>query len=436
MANVRPIAVMAGLVLGCALTLAAPAAEPPSHASGGAGLASFPIVPRGRIDPDLRQVEPFTVLDDLLRRERLQTPTYRSLSVRDCQCLAAWASQSADTFDRKAVACSASCQSRQRSNARSEKLAALEAAILRDAALEERNRAAGEMLVLYFRLAEAEAKSDILRDSQATIAQGLQQCRLLQAKGFPLGDEYESLRQQQVSALGREVDVVTAIERLNLQLQQNLKLGPENERCRIWPSADWTVVAEPGTVADAIAQGWAHRAELILIRRVLCMVDPDTAPVIRVVLGQVNPLLGMTCEARLSGWRLLFQALCGGPTANPQEIAALREQLRALLRDREKAAALEIQQAVWDVQVGLRRIAVTREEVRGWQRQLDELAARAERGIETFPARTTAQLKLLEARAQLVERVMAWNIGRVKRDQSVGILAESCGFVPCPLPCH
>jgi hypothetical protein len=377
-------------------------------------------------------MEPFSALDDTLRLERRASVPYRSLSPRDCQCLAARASSTGNLLDQKADSCAPQCAAHHFGHHRSHRLSDLQQQVLRNAALEDRNRSAGEALEQYYRLAESEAKSDLLKQSLATIDEGIEKGRMLREKGFVLGEEFESLRRQRIAALGSEIELTTAIERLNLQLQRQLRLGPEGERWRIWASANWSVVAEPLNVQAAITAGLARRPGLVLLRRILDQLDGETAPAVRAVLGQANSLLAMSCAGRLSFGKLLLQAVCGAPQADEEEVESLRRELRSLLSDREQAVALEIQHAALDVQYRLRRIAVAREEVLGWKRRVDELTARSEQGIETFPESTTARLRLLEARGELVQQVMAWNTARARLEQAQGMLAEACGFVGGP----
>jgi outer membrane protein TolC len=349
--------------------------------------------------------------------------------------LAAQTSSTANLLDLKATDSTRQGAEHPFGSHRSDWLADLQQAVLRDAALEERNRSAGAALESYYRLAEAESRSDLLEQSIATLDEALEKARMLRDRGFALGDELESLRRQRMTALGSQIELAATIEQWNLQLQRNLRLGPEGERWRIWPVADWSVVAEAWNVPEAVAVGLARRPELIMIRRVLCQLDRVTAPAVHAVLGQVHPLLGRSSTARVSKWRQMFAWVPGASHAEEEEVAALRRELQELLSDRERAVTLEIQQAALEIPSRLRRIAVAREEIQGWQRRLDELAARSEKGIETFPESTTARLKLLEARGELVRHVMAWYIAQARLAQAQGVLPVACGFGGCPAPC-
>jgi hypothetical protein len=248
-----------------------------------------------------------------------------------------------------------------------------------------------------------------------------------------LGDDFEILRRRRVATLDGNIELDLAIERLNAELRHRLELGPVDEPWRIWPVADWNVAAEPLDVASAVALGLERKPELVLYRRLAGSLDGENAALVRGVLGQVHSLLALSCRREVPRWRVLL-TLLSSPQANDQEVQALCRQLQSYRLEREQAVADEIRQGVMTVGARLRQVAVAREEVQGWERRIDELKAKAERGMSTFPERTTVQLRRHEAQASLIEKVMAWHIARVKLAQAQGLLTDGCGPAACLVP--
>ncbi|SIN77583.1 hypothetical protein SAMN05444166_0777 [Singulisphaera sp. GP187] len=409
--------------------------------SGGCGplpgdapaLTIPPVVERGEIKPDLSRLASFETLETTLSQERTAKSTYRELSARDCQCLAARASSVGNLLDQKASGCLEQAGATGPHRHQVDRTTLVREGMLRDAALEARNRSAGAALELFYKLAESEGRLDVLKQSLAEIEETLASGERMKAKGMPLGDDFEILRRQRVATLNSNIELELAIDRLNTELQHQLKLGPTHERWRIWPVVDRSVVADPVDVPAAVALGLERRSDLALLRRLGQSLDRENAPLVRGVLGQVHALLELSSEGELTGWKVLI-SLFKKPQASDREVQELCRQLQAYRIERELAAAEEIRQDVMIVAARLRQVAVAREEVDSWDHRLDELKAKAERGMSTFPERTTVQLRQFEAQGSLIEKVMAWQIARSHLAQHQGILIEGCGPTTCPLP--
>lgn len=425
------------------LLVVAGCAHGPHDRPGGCGPLAVDVPPvfvaplgaRGDVAPDLTRLASFTDLDEALKQERATRATYRKVSARDCQCLAVQGSSLGDLLDKKSNACVEQCpQGHFRGKVSESTL--VQQALLRDAALEARNRSAGTALALFFRLAESEGKLDVLKQSLGEIENALETGERMKAKGMQLGDDFEILRRRRVSALDGNIELELAIVRLNAELRYLLKLGPDDDSWRIWPDLDWQVVADPLDVTAAVALGLERRPELVLLRRLAASLDRENAPLVRGVLGQAHALLGMSCQANTSPSKILL-SLLSSPQATDQEVEALCRQVQTYRIEREQDVAQEIRQDVMTVNARLRQIAVAREEVQGWERRLDELKAKAERGMSTFPERTTIQLRRLEAQSVLIEKVVAWHTARVTLSQDQGLLIDGCGPSACliaPVP--
>src|SRR5439155_3169671 len=95
----------------------------------------------------------------------------------------------------------------------------LKLAILYFSELEARNRTAGYALDLYYRLAESEAKSDLLDKAAAELAAGVQHSRDLMQQGFKLPVELTTLQRQEIDARADRIKLAAGIVELNGRLK-------------------------------------------------------------------------------------------------------------------------------------------------------------------------------------------------------------------------
>src|SRR5262249_27154738 len=155
-----------------------------------------------------------------------------------------------------------------------------------------RNRSAGYALDLYYRLAESEAKADLLDKAVADLADAVRHGRDLMQQGFKLPIDLTTLQRQEIDARADRISLAAGIAELNSRLkgligQQDL---PAEEH--LWPAGKFEVTFAPLDLEAAVQAGLRQRAELNLIRTVLRDLDAKTLPVIRDFLKGLNSLLG------------------------------------------------------------------------------------------------------------------------------------------------
>ena len=112
------------------------------------------------------------------------------------------------------------------------------------------------------------------------------------------------------------------------------------------------------------------------------------------------------------------------------EVDNRRHQLDDLLARRELAAAEEIRQAVFTVDIRLQQVAVANRQVDYFrdQLQVQRLLRKRPGSKVTALDIAAADLKLLDAQRELVHRIMAWRIAQVKVKEAQGLLVfECCG---------
>jgi hypothetical protein len=113
--------------------------------------------------------------------------------------------------------------------------------------------------------------------------------------------------------------------------------------------------------------------------------------------------------------------------ANQQEeLEIRRKQLQAHLRSREQAVAEEIRTAALSMEADAKLAAFARERTRSWDAKVKDVGARVAQGLGSFAEVTSARLDWLNARADVIRYVIAWNVDFVKLKQGQGILGLEC----------
>lgn len=388
---------------------------------------ALPAVDRGKLDLEARIPDRLLYHGDL-GRPPAQPGPYRGLSVHECQCAAAAASALANMLDTKAQTVIEQAKSRGRLRQRARRLAEVQQQILHFSALEARNDAAASALEDYFRLEEAEAQHDLLRENFAVLDSAVAQTESLSKQGFRPPVELELLRRQQLDAQSQGEKLQLQTDRLNTDLRRRLGLSPDPVDWRIWPAGDFQVNEEPADVEAAVAVGLSHRPAAQLVRLLIQEVDGDTLPAVQQFLGMTNALLGPSGPPPLCPKLALLMAALHEACGNNPDVESVRRQLRQSLADVEREIASEIRQAALTAQAQRRLAVLARERVRSWQKKVREMADRKAGGTASYAEIASAQLEHLKARNTLASEVIAWRLAMVKLEQAQGLLAAQCGY--------
>lgn len=343
---------------------------------------------------------------------------YRLLSADEAHSAAAQFAPMADTLarerrkladahpccDKKWVRCLLPCHCDDRANV-------LKAAILEHTEQDIRNRSAGTAMELFFRIAELEAKDDLLLLARTALAVAHDQAKDLADKGFKLPIELASLDRQRLEVEADQARLQGGLSELNSRLKAMIGQQDMPEGERLWPSADWATAAEPVDTAAAIQTALQQRAELQLLRRVNCDLDAKTLMVVREFLKTVHGALGGSSASNsplFHAAETLF-ALC---SRHAMERALRNIQLQQLIADRERAVADEVRQAIAAIDMNARLIELDRQRVQSWQVRVQEMRDRVARGAATFLELLQAETEWYKARASLIGDIMAWHRAR------------------------
>lgn len=402
----------------------------PSAAATGTPCDVLPISERGHLSVEGATVP--AAIAPLVPRKFI----YRALTAEQCRCLAVRNAEAAQLLDaeRQGIAERAAHSAWRRTRTQ-EELAEIQQAILFHAAEEIRNRNAAAALELYYHLAEAEARADLVEQSLEILHDVSEKLQDMKSKGLRLPVDYEVLARQQMEGETQQIQLQQAAEQLNSELIRLLGLYGCHPDERLWPAGDFPMPSEPIGVETALARGLAQRPELVLLREVEDKLDVRTLPAVNQLAKSFNALLGMIEQPpRLPLAALLLRSLHGGSAAGI-EVEVRRQQLQQQREDRERAVATEIRQAVRTLAAQQQLVALAHRKVRSWETGVRELEDRHQQGLTSVTEMAMAKLDWLRARGDLVKERMAWHIAYVKLHQAQGALPLECLDVTVPAPC-
>jgi len=282
-------------------------------------------------------------------------------------------------------------------------------------AADQRNRAAAQALELFYLLAEAEANRDFVTRSKTQIDAMLEEVRELESRGIRVERGAAEFQRQQLELLDRQSELQLSLAQANSRLRQLMGLSFD-EPTPIWPEIDWKVGVEPIDVHAAVSDGLYRRADLNLLRMLIQSLDADSLDGVRLSLSTMTGMPGVPRAANY--------LLCG----SGDELGSRRCQLNDLLTRQELAAAEEIRQAAFAIEIRLQQVAVAKRMVDHFRDQLQMQRLLRERPGSTLTALdiAAADLKLLDTQRQLVHQVMALRIAQVKLKEAQGLLVFEC----------
>ena len=379
-----------------------------------AAVAPMPIetrAERGSIETDTTALASYEEVDRALGSP--PSPTgYRVLRAVEVQCLAAANAPIAKLYDAESEAVLAN------SNRRGQRTVATLSRLMAYRAIDERNKAAAAALELFYSLAEAEANRDILQRSVEQIDRATANLEELKRSGLKMPDDQTALRRQKLDWIDRHIQLSSAIRKIQGQLQQLCGFEMD-QTAPIWPEADLTVTVTPVEAEAAVLEGLANRADLGALQMLAGSPNADTLPAVRSGMQAFSPGLGASIAAK----RLLSDR-----SADYGEARSRQSQLAQAQVNAELNVTWEIREAVWNIETRLREIAVAVERQEVWRQRGAALEEKREsNGVTAFDL-AAARLELHRAESELVHRVIAWKIARVKLKQAQGLLAVECGY--------
>jgi hypothetical protein len=396
--------------LGLAVLLAGCHAAPPTAPPQPSLLA----VPRGTTKLDLSAVP---APDPAYRVALPADRRYRALSAEECRCLAVQNANLAELLDTAAEQGPASdCFACLPGKSKARLIEQVQSS----AAGEARNRAAGLALEAYYRLAEAEGRVELLSEGQVEVDSLLVHAEEMYAKKLLDHTAVDAARRERDDLRADAVRLRLAIDQLNEQLKTLLALSTCDDES-LWPTSPLRPEPLEKCVEEYVALGLAQRDDLTLLRTVLAELNARTLPVVRQLLGSVNPLLAMSTGPLAKLLLALKDCLCH------DEVETARRQVETLLREREREAASEIRQAVRETESRLWLVGAARQRVTEAERTIVEMQEKHGRNLASSVEVSRARLAVLKERRDLLSETVNWEVAHSQLRRSLGVLAhERC----------
>ncbi|MBM4072451.1 MAG: TolC family protein [Planctomycetes bacterium] len=345
---------------------------------------------------------------------------YRQLLALQCQCLAVDASAKANILDLEGQAATQKAEAKKFGHGKP----SLMADVLNFLAMEERNKDAASALDFYYRLGEAEASADILRETLLQVGDALNKARELKGKGLEVKVDETALHRQKLDLESQAVKLQLQIEQFSGELRRRLALAPCEVDWRFWPAQAFHIAIGCVETPQAIAVGLENRPILLLLNLLeteLAEGDPAT---VRRMLGMVNNALGQggSCPCL----KKLLAILCG----TAEERALRRQQLALYRTDREREVVEDIRHAVLAIQTQKEALLLALQKAESWHDKVKEAEEKQSKGLGSFADTTDARVNWLKARRAIAEEFINMQRAWVQLRQAQGILPLECSSAP------
>lgn len=284
--------------------------------------------------------------------------------------------------------------------------------------VQRRNESAGDALELFYRLAElqfSQSFSDRSLTELVEIERNLQQ---LDQQGIQSPIDSGSITRQRLLAISQSAEVTAGIQQVSGQL--SYLIGRHEEAPPLAVRTDLKLPAEMPDVEAAVAEAFAYRADLAVVRFMLVNLDEDTLPVARGLLSFAEAAAGSTPPLSLS-------SLIHHRQRAEEEIVIRRQQLCRLLIDRQDFIRAEVSQAARQVATATREAGIRQETLDLQRRGLESSEQRRGDGVSAFDI-NQARLEVVRSEQQAFAAVIQVHLAWVRLHRAQGLLAEECGY--------
>jgi hypothetical protein len=370
----------------------------------------LPVVSRSAVEPDVSGLS----LDPAPTRER--PAQYRRLTAAECRHLALRNAPFADDLDKHP-----DNEAVKHPHLHPLKPSPDEARIGQQvrghAADEQRNRAAGDALEEFFKLARAEGQFDLLARAHAELRTQLASGEEAIRRGLRDRADVDAIRVQLLDLEAQMAQLEAGIGSLNASLRARLGLDA-HDPLPLWPDDPLRVRPDEVDPAEAVRTGLHYRPDLNALRALLSDDGTAAKSLMDLALFAANPLLAVAKSNPIIG------VLVPEGKKAQRTAAEARRQVAALLEARERQAEAEIRAAALTLH-GHRAAATARAaEVRQRTAKVRELEKRSAAGQQVEAELVKAKLDLLKAKGDLLQAATDWHIAEVKLRQAMGLLVR------------
>lgn len=372
--------------------------------------AQLPTTPRAPVEPDTSALS----TEPGVPGER--PSEYRKLTATDCRKLAIAHAPFADDLDRHSDNEAPAHAKLHKNQARFAETSRL---VRGYAADELRNRAAGEALDEFYKLANAEGQYDLLLAADTELRAQLEDALKAERAGLKDRADIPGLRRRLLDLEAQRAKLEASIGALNASLRARLNLAA-SDPLPLWPSDPLVVKSGEVDIEPAIVTGLHYRPDLNLLRT---LANGSAGEMTESVLKSISPLLASAqADNPLTA---IIAPILAPLTKEPQrQQAAANARVRGVLVSRERQAEAEIRAAT-ALMHGQRAAAAARAiDVKQVEAKLAELQTRQKAGLNVTAELVTAKLDLLKAKGELLTAVTDWHAAEVKLRLAMGLLVR------------
>ncbi|MFO0947751.1 MAG: TolC family protein [Planctomycetota bacterium] len=399
----------------CAAVPDAYSDEPPSGNEGTAEIVNEPVPFHTTFSPPKLVDVPSAEDTEKEIQELLRRPiAVLRLTEEECAKKAAAASTYGNLFDLElSLVESPKTKKFGKPNCQEERKRQIKRQILDSAARASRAKSVLQAMQLFYALAAAETKLEVLRQIVSETDTAISESEKQRKLGLDTEDTVKGLRQQRDALFRDGSQLYSGIRTLHAQLALLLDENLADESQLLWPVVDWNVKFGSMDLNSSLRGGIAEDSERALLDFLATGMDATTLETMEDFLPSIQPLLTLASEGPSSPCKFILMLLFP-PKPSPRTVETRRAQLLIYRSQKEREIAMRIQQAYFDMQAAQRRIAFDKNALQLGQERLVEIEKQHASKLVPFAAVVQARTAQLKLENDMIDRLADWYISRVK----------------------
>lgn len=295
-------------------------------------------------------------------------------------------------------------------------------AVLREVAIEERNKSGGEALTVYYQIIGLETQLFLLQQADQEFDNLLKLADQAAALAIPGGDSNE-LSRQQLEIQDKMVQAQFGMRKLRLHLAQ-LTGQPESVTEVVVLAGPLDLTRIEIDAGAAVAEAIANRGALRAIRTLCRHMNEDTLPSARQMLAALQPGIGLSVANSAKCLSDKLRSLCGICSEDEDDLSARRRQCRQLERNTEATIREQVLQAHLNVDQAVNRRHLADQTATLSQRAVDERTMAVDLDQAPVGSDRLEKLSSLKADGESIQRLVDIAEAEVALRESIGALID------------
>jgi hypothetical protein len=290
-----------------------------------------------------------------------------------------------------------------------------------------RNKAAGEAVGVFYQLADAEGRGEVVRKTIESLDKLRAAVKDAKARGAEPPFEEDELDRQRATWISLLGQAELGAKLLDGELKRRLGVsGKTNDR--LMPAGDFGISAEAVDVAEAVKTALERRPDLLALRTAYLKLTPANVSEVREFLRTVPGTAGVLGNGIGPRWPIVSRiaerkvaeveaALSAVATI---EVEVRKRQLFVLIEQKERAVADEVRAEVAILAEQARQVGLARWRAEKLITKLAEVR-KEDRGAGKI---VPVEWEATRARADVIQAVMAWHQARARLTTAQGLYVD------------